>query len=257
MKQIRLDKFLTMAGDVSRSQARQYIKKGRVNVDGSPEKKPDRKVDPETNKVELDGEICLYEEFVYLMLYKPAGVISATRDSAERTVLDLVDCKGRDLFPVGRLDKDTEGLVLLTDDGRLAHRLLSPAHHVAKRYYAILDEAVGQEEVKAFAWGLDIGDEKMTMPALLEPVGWISEAEPLTAEGKTISGLPGQEQGFAVYITIQEGRYHQVKRMARAAGRKVLYLKRLSMGPLILDRALEPGTCRTLTREEIEEIRAL
>lgn len=215
---------------MSRSEAKQYLKKGRVAVGGTVIKKPEYKIDPETALVRVDGKECVYEEHLYLMLYKPAGVVTATKDGRDRTVLDLMDNLSRPVFPVGRLDKDTEGLLLLTDDGALAHALLSPAKHVDKCYYARLDGPVGETEQRKFAEGLDIGDEKPALPAKLEPVE--------------------EEEGFGVYITIQEGRFHQVKRMAKAVGREVRYLKRLSMGPLCLDANLKPGEYRPLTKEE-------
>lgn len=230
MKQMRLDKYLTETTGISRSEAKMLIKKGRVTVEGEIVKKPESKIDPEKTKVTADGEPCRYEQYTWLMLNKPQGVVSATEDARERTVLDLLKEPVRDLFPVGRLDKDTEGLLLLTNDGGTAHDLLSPKKHVDKTYYALLDGPVGEEEKQAFARGLDIGEEKPTLPARLETI-------------------PGEEG--AVYITIQEGRYHQVKRMAQAVGRKVLFLKRIAMGNLRLDERLAPGEYRPLTPEEI------
>lgn len=243
MKQIRLDKYLTQVRNLSRSEAKQYIKKGRVLLDGAPAKKPEQKLDPEQSIVLVDGEPCRYQEYVYLMLHKPQGVVSATEDAADRTVLDCVDAGGRRLFPVGRLDKDTEGLLLLTDDGVLAHDLLSPAKHVDKCYYALLDGSVGEEEKRQFAEGLDIGDEKKTMPAVLECLGPVSDEK------------VDRKDTFAVRITIREGRFHQIKRMAKAVGREVLYLKRLSMGSLRLDESLQPGESRPLTEEELASLK--
>ena len=230
MKQMRLDKYLTETRGLTRSEAKQYLKKGRVTVDGTTEKKPERKIDPETVTVMVDGELCQYAQYRYLMLNKPQGVVSVTEDSREKTVLDLIQEPTKDLFPVGRLDKDTEGLLLLTNDGALAHALLSPKKHVDKCYYAILDGPVGEKEQAQFAYGLDIGGEKLTLPAKLQPL----------SDGKN-----------GVYVTICEGRFHQVKRMAKAVGREVLFLKRMSMGSLKLDPELEPGGYRTLTEEEV------
>ena len=166
------------------------------------------------------------------MLNKPAGVVSATRDDGSETVVDLVEGKSRkDLFPVGRLDKDTVGLLLITNDGQLAHRLLSPAHHVDKVYFARLDHAATEEDVAAFQAGLDIGDEDLTLPAQLE--------------------IPNAQQPNEVLVTLREGRYHQVKRMFEARDNEVVYLKRLSMGSLVLDPALAEGESRRLTAEEL------
>ena len=205
-KKIRLDKFLTQAAELTRSEARQIIKKGKVDVGGEIVKKPEYKVSTQ-ERVCIDGEEVVYEQFRYIMLHKPAGVISATESAEDRTVLDLITNGKKGLFPVGRLDKDTEGLLLLTNDGALAHNLLSPKKHVDKKYFAVLDGPVGEEEQKLFSQGLDIGDEKLTLPAKLE----------LT------------EKENEVFITVCEGRFHQVKRMAQAVGRKVTYLKRISI----------------------------
>lgn len=227
-KKMRLDKFLTQAAELTRSEAKQRIKKGSVTVNGEIVKKAEVKVSPE-DTVCLDGREIIYEQYRYLMLHKPAGVISATEDAADRTVLDLIAEGKKGLFPVGRLDKDTEGLLLLTNDGALAHDLLSPKKHVDKKYFAILDGPVGQKEQELFSQGLDIGDEKKTLPAKLE----------LT------------EKPNEVFITVQEGRFHQVKRMAQAVGRNVTYLKRVSMGALVLDPNLKKGEYRPLSGQEL------
>lgn len=230
-KKIRLDKFLTQAAELTRSEARQIIKKGKVDVGGEIVKKPEYKVSTQ-ERVCIDGEEVVYEQFRYIMLHKPAGVISATESAEDRTVLDLITNGQKGLFPVGRLDKDTEGLLLLTNDGALAHNLLSPKKHVDKKYFAVLDGPVGEEEQKLFSQGLDIGDEKLTLPAKLE----------LT------------EKDNEVFITVCEGRFHQVKRMAQAVGRKVTYLKRISMGSLVLDAALEKGEYRPLFEQELSKL---
>lgn len=235
MDRMRLDKYLTQTAGMTRSEAKQCLKKGRVCVDGVIVKKPETKIDTAHSEVTLDGKTCYYERYTYLMLHKPQGVVSATEDQREQTVVSLIKEPIRGLFPVGRLDKDTEGLLLLTNDGALAHALLSPRKHVDKCYYAVLDGPVGKKEQEAFAQGLDIGDEKPTLPAVLTPV---------TAKDP-----------FGVSITIREGRFHQVKRMAKAVGRKVLYLKRISMGDLQLDERLAPGEYRALTKEEIQILR--
>ena len=227
-KKMRLDKFLTQTGELSRSEAKQKIKKGSITVNGEIVKKPEIKVSAE-DIVCIDGKSITYEEYRYIMLHKPAGVVSATEDTQCRTVIDLIKEGKKGLFPVGRLDKDTEGLLLLTNDGVLAHNLLSPKKHVDKTYFAILDGPVGKKEQELFLNGLDIGDEKVTLPAKLD----------LT------------EKENEVFITLQEGRFHQVKRMAQAVGRKVTYLKRISMGSLVLDDSLEKGAYRSLTEEEV------
>ena len=190
------------------------------------------------------GEPAVYARYEYFMLNKPSGVVSATEDKKEKTVLDLLRSgkssdKGtgmlrEDLFPVGRLDKDTEGLLLITNDGELAHRLLSPKKHVDKVYYAEIRGRVGDEDVRLFGLGLDIGDEKATLPAELKIID------------------PGEIS--LIQVTVREGRYHQVKRMFRAVGKEVIYLKRLSMGSLVLDEALAPGEFRRLTEEEVERL---
>ncbi|MBR0381021.1 MAG: rRNA pseudouridine synthase [Eubacterium sp.] len=233
MKQVRLDKWISDTAGISRTMSRQAIRKGQVRVNGQVQTRPESKADPESDRVVFDGIPLTYAAHHYLMMHKPAGLVSATEDPVEKTVIDLVREPVRGLFPVGRLDKDTEGLLLLTNDGGLAHRLLSPRRHVDKCYYARLDRPVGEDEIRLFAQGLDIGDEKVTLPAVLEP----SDQEP-----------------DGVLITIREGRYHQIKRMARAVGRKVLYLKRLSMGSLSLDPALMPGEYRPLTEEELDKL---
>lgn len=231
MKAMRLDKYLAEMGKGTRSQLKQDLKRGLVTVNGQVEKSADRKVDPAVDRVTYAGEDVSYVAYEYYMLHKPAGCVSATEDRREQTVLDLITERSRDdLFPVGRLDKDTEGLLLITNDGDLAHRLLHPKKHVDKTYLARIRGKATQEMVDAFAQGLDIGDDKPTLPALLEIVSVGEESE--------------------VKITIREGRFHQVKRMAEAVGSQVLYLKRLTMGPLQLDETLALGEYRPLTEEE-------
>lgn len=225
---MRLDKYLADMGAGTRSGLKKAIRAGRVTVNGEPAKDPGAQVSPE-DEVRMDGERIAYEQYVYYMLHKPAGVVSATRDPRERTVIDLIDERGRrDLFPVGRLDRDTEGLLIITNDGDLAHRLLSPKKHVDKVYFARLDKPVGEEEKRLFAQGLRVDETLTAMPADLEILSPASE----------------------VKITVREGKFHQVKRMFEAVGRKVLYLKRLSMGPLCLDESLPAGEYRRLTEEE-------
>ena len=225
----RLDKIISATGKKSRREVREMVRQGRVLVDGKPAPAADMKVDPQTAVILLDGEPLGYEKFTYVMLHKPAGVLTATEDRRQETVLDLLppELRRRALSPVGRLDKDTEGLLLLTNDGQLAHRLLSPKSHVDKVYYARVDGALEPGDIAAFAAGMTLGDGLESLPAGLEI---LSPTEALD--------------------TLREGKFHQVKRMLAARGKPVLYLKRLSMGRLRLDPALAPGAWRMLTEEE-------
>ncbi|WP_285823910.1 pseudouridine synthase [Schaedlerella arabinosiphila] len=230
---LRLDKYLADMGLGTRSEVKQAVRKGRVQVNGQTVREPEYKTDTETDQVWFDGQPAAYREYEYYMLNKPAGVISASEDPRERCVVDLIESRKRkDLFPVGRLDKDTEGLLLITNDGGLAHRLLSPKKHVDKVYYARVQGRVTQEDAELFRRGVDIGEKKKTLPAELRILnaGEISEIE----------------------LTIREGKFHQVKRMFHAAGKEVLYLKRLQMGPLRLDESLKPGEYRTLNTQELD-----
>lgn len=232
---MRLDKYLADMGIGTRTEVKKMVRQGRIAVDGAVVKSPDVKIDLAKNQVTCDGNPVAYEEFEYYMLNKPAGVVSATTDTRDKTVLDLIDTKKRkDLFPVGRLDKDTEGLLLITNDGELAHRLLAPKKHVDKVYYAKIEGVVTEEDVKAFAEGVSIGGGEMAKPAELVIIvsDEISEIE----------------------LTIQEGKFHQVKRMFESVGKKVVYLKRLSMGSLVLDESLALGEYRKLTKEELESL---
>ena len=225
----RLDKIISATGKKSRREVREMVRQGRVLVDGKPAPAADMKVDPQTAVILLDGEPLGYEKFTYVMLHKPAGVLTATEDRRQETVLDLLppELRRRALSPVGRLDKDTEGLLMLTNDGQLAHRLLSPKSHVDKVYYARVDGALEPGDIAAFAAGMTLGDGLECLPAGLEI---LSPTEAL--------------------VTLREGKFHQVKRMLAARGKPVLYLKRLSMGRLRLDPALAPGAWRMLTEEE-------
>ena len=226
----RLDKILADSGLGTRSSVRDLIKSGRVKINKATEKNPGRKVNTDSDEIEVNGEIIAFKEMVYYMLNKPAGVITATEDKKQKTVLDLIDDrKRRDLFPVGRLDKDTVGLLLITNDGQLAHRLLAPGKHVDKKYFLTVDGDITEEIAAAIRQGVDIGDDSPT-----------AQAE-----------LFVKESGRDAEIIITEGRYHQIKRMFEAFGLKVTYLKRLSMGSLTLDETLEEGQWRYLTEEEI------
>lgn len=236
---MRLDRILTEMGAGSRQEVKKLIRKGHVSVDGEVIKKPEAKVEEKTARIRCLDISYWYEPYVYYMLHKPAGVVSATEDPKERTVLDLMENPVRkDIFPVGRLDKDTEGLLLLTNDGELAHRLLSPKKHVDKTYEAVISGIVTEEDVDAFASGVDIGDDTMTLPAKLE----IGKTDP-------------EQNCSEISITIQEGRYHQIKRMFEAVGKRVVYLKRIRMGTLMLDPTLPKGASRRLTEEEIDALK--
>ncbi len=239
MKALRLDKYLSDMNVETRSCLKQLIAAGQVQVNHQVVKRAEQKVVPGRDSVTFQGQEILYQEMEYYMLHKPAACITAREDPREQTVMDLLPVvRRRDLFPVGRLDKDTEGLLLITNDGALSHMLLSPRHHVAKVYEAQVEGVMTQEDRDCFQRGIDIGDPQLTLPAQLE----IIEADPA---GQT----------SRVRITLTEGRYHQVKRMVEAVGKRVTYLKRLSMGSLILDPGLEKGHCRRLLSEEIEMLK--
>lgn len=236
-KKTRLDKFLCDSLSITRKEAKEAIKKGRVLINQEQIKKPEYKLDVDEDQVEFDQNPVIFEEFHYLMLHKPQGVVSATKDNYDKTVLDLIHEEYKDkLFPVGRLDKDTEGLLLLTDDGMLAHELLSPKKHVDKVYFAKVSGKITEQEIIRFKEGLDIGNGERSKEAKLE----IVQAGEKTSE---------------VLITITEGKFHQVKRMVKAVGSEVLYLKRLSMGSLELDEGLKPGEYRRLREEELQRLR--
>lgn len=227
---LRLDKFLADCGQGTRTTVKTLVRQGVVCINGTVVKKADIKIDTEKDEIIVNGKKVQYEEFSYYMLHKPAGVVSATVDNQNKTVIELItEEKRRDLFPVGRLDKDTEGLLIITNDGPLANKLLAPGKHVDKTYFVRVDGNITEEIVKHFAEGVDIGDDKLTAPAKLEI---LSEHE--------------------ANITITEGRYHQIKRMFEAVEMEVTYLKRLSMGALRLDENLECGSYRKLTAEELK-----
>lgn len=232
---MRLDKYLCESGLGTRSEVKAFLKKGLVTVNGETVKEPKQKIDERGDAVCFQGKEVSYEEFQYFLLNKPAGCVTATRDQLSATVMSfLPDNRRKELFPVGRLDKDTEGLLLITNDGALAHELLSPRKHVDKTYFARIDGKITEEHIGQFLDGLDIGDEQKTLPAKLCILssGDVSEIE----------------------LTIHEGRFHQVKRMFEAVGTKVTYLKRIRMANLTLGQ-LQPGEVRTLTDEELSALK--
>ncbi len=230
---MRLDKFLCDTAGFTRTEAKNAVKKGQIAVNGQVQKAADFKVKENTDTVTFQGKPLSYATFHYYMLHKPAGVITATEDKKESTVMDILrEEKVKNLFPVGRLDKDTEGLLLITDDGELAHNLLSPKKHVDKEYLVKVRDSISEEDCRKLSEGVDIGDEKPTAPAKVERV---AEKE--------------------ILLTIREGRFHQVKRMLQAVGNEVLYLKRLSMGSLRLPKDLEKGAYRPLSEDEIYKIK--
>lgn len=247
MKNLRLDKYLSDYTEMTRSQAKKAIREGRIRVNGEIVKKGDDKLSF-SDSVLWDEKEIRGQRYQYIMLNKPAGVISATRDDKETTVVEYVrrykPMEGlaggidetfflaKDLFPMGRLDKDTEGLLVLTNDGELAHRVLSPKYHVKKKYFVHVDQNVDTTDVERMREGLDIGEKRETKPAVLEIVS------------------PKE-----CYLTITEGKFHQVKRMFAALGKKVIYLKRVQMGSLKLDESLKPGEWRFLTEEEIDGLK--
>ena len=236
MGTMRLDKFLVEMKKGSRSEVKKLIKSGRVTVDGRTVREPEQKFDPERAQISLDGQTVSYASFEYFMLNKPQGVVSATEDRRFQTVVDLIgDARRKDLFPAGRLDIDTEGLLLITNDGQLAHQLLSPKKHVDKVYFARVEGILPSDVKEQFAKGLTLDGEVKTLPAQLE----------LLKEG-TVS---------EVRLTIHEGKFHQVKRMFEAVGCRVIYLKRLSMGSLVLDETLAPGEYRRLTDDELRALK--
>ncbi len=230
---MRLDKFLCDTAGLTRTEAKNAVRKGQIAVNGQVQKAADFKVKENEDTVTFQGKPLSYAAFHYYILHKPAGVITATEDKKESTVMDILkEEKVKNLFPVGRLDKDTEGLLLITDDGELAHNLLSPKKHVDKEYLVKARDSISEEDCKKLSEGVDIGDEKPTAPAKVERV---AEKE--------------------ILLTIREGRFHQVKRMLQAVGNEVVYLKRLSMGSLRLPKDLEKGAYRPLSEEEIYKIK--
>lgn len=238
---MRLDKLLAHSGRGTRSEIKRAVRLGRVEVNGETARDPGMTVDPGADEVRWDGEPVRYREHVYFMLNKPPGVVSATEDPRDRTVIELLkpEDRVRHPFPVGRLDKDTEGLLLITNDGRLAHELLSPRKHVDKVYEAVVAGAVDDADVRAFASGVTLDDGYRTMPADL-------------VVRDVRDGADGPLSD--VTVTIREGKFHQIKRMFEAVGKRVVRLRRIAMGPLRLDPNLKPGAYRELTEEEMRAL---
>ncbi len=236
---LRIDKYLSDMGIGTRTEIKAYIRKGLISINGIIVKSPSEKADTVGDNVIFNGREIPYLEYEYYIINKPAGVISASEDKKQQTVIDLIKNRQReDLFPVGRLDKDTEGLLLITNDGMLAHNLLSPKKHVEKTYYVETDGVLTDEHITMFANGLKVDEEFTALPARLE----------------ILSSIDGISKAL---LTIKEGKFHQVKRMMAAVGNEVTYLKRLSMGPLKLPEDLKTGEYRKLTVEEINMLKDL
>ena len=231
---MRLDKFLVTMEVCSRSQAKDIVKQGHITINGQICKKADIKINEDVDMVAYKGQPIQYNEFYYYMLHKPQDVVTATQDNHDKTVMELLDSniRRKDLFPVGRLDKDTEGLLLITNDGELAHLLLSPKRHVDKTYLVHLAKSIDEESLKKLSEGVDIGEDELTLPANVVKV-----------------------DDKIIHLTIHEGKFHQVKRMLKAVGNEVVYLKRLTFGSLTLDESLICGSYRPLTDHEIIELR--
>lgn len=236
----RLDKILANLGYGSRKEVKALVKNEEVEVDGQIVKDSSMQIDPEKSEIKVSGEVVNYRKYIYLMMNKPDGVVSATFDKYDETVIDLIDDEYKifNPFPVGRLDKDTVGLLLITNDGELNHRLISPKWHVDKVYYAEIDKKVDDSDVIAFERGVVLDDGYKCMPAKLEI-------------------LKADEHGSEVKVTIQEGKFHQVKRMFNSVGKNVVFLKRISFGPLKLDKSLVEGQYRELSKEEIEILKSI
>lgn len=237
MQKQRLDKFLSNQLNISRNDAKELIKKRFVTVNGDAAKLFDMKIDPERDAVSSEGKAVTYREHIYIMLNKPAGVVCATRDRLSETVLVLIpeELRREGLFPAGRLDKDTVGFVLITDDGGFAHDILSPKKHVDKKYFVILEKNITENDIELLKSGITIETGEKCLPAEAVTAGKQNE----------------------IFLTLREGKYHQVKRMAEALGNRVLYLKRVSIGGLALDENLREGECREITKEELMLLKKL
>ena len=238
MEKQRLDKIIASTGKYSRREVKLLLRQGRILVDGRMAGKPEEKYHPEAVELRVDGEVLHYRRETWVMLHKPAGYLSATEDGRGKTVLDLLpeDLRRQRLFPVGRLDRDTEGLLLLTNEGGLAHDLLSPRNHVDKVYYARVQGRLEEADCAAFREGITLGDGLVCLPAELKI-------------------LSSAQEGSEAEVTLREGKFHQVKRMLASRGNPVEYLKRLKMGNLTLDPQLKRGAYRYLTQEELDGLR--
>lgn len=237
MERQRLDKIIASSGRWSRREVKELVRRGLVMVDGASVRSVEEKYDPEAVEISVNGEALSYRRVTWIMLNKPGGYLSATEDGRGKTVLDLLPRELQRLFPVGRLDKDTEGLLLLTNEGGLAHALLSPKRHVDKVYYARTEGCLTEEDCRAFAGGMSLSDGLQCLPARLEILSAGEESE--------------------AQVTLREGKFHQVKRMLAERGKPVVYLERIRMGSLTLDRDLPRGAFRFLTEEEIAGLRRL
>ncbi len=232
---IRLDRFLTEFGIGSRTLVKDLIRKKKISVNGNIVSLPEAKVDPEVDQIAVNGEFITYQKFEYYMLNKPQGVVSAVSDRFDKTVVELItESSRKGLIPIGRLDKDTEGLMLITNDKALEHLLLSPKKHVDKTYYARIDGCVTREDAALFEAGMKIDDTIVVKPASLMILTQAEESE--------------------ILLTIQEGKFHQVKKMFEAVGKPVKFLKRISLGPLTLDETLSAGEYRSLNADEIAKL---
>lgn len=230
MPKERIDKIISSQNIASRSEVKNLIKQKRIFADNILVKKSDEKFDPEKTEIKIDNQVICYQKYLYLMMNKPAGVLSASRDKNAKTVLDLIpeNFKRKDLFPAGRLDKDTTGFILITNDGELAHKMLSPKNHVFKLYQAELDKTLDENDVLAFQNGISFGEETF-LPARLKII-----------------------DSHQAFVEICEGKFHQVKKMFKALNKEVITLKRLRIGSLELDENLKEGEFRTLSKEEIQ-----
>lgn len=238
---LRIDKYLADCGIGTRSEVKKYIKAKQITVNGKLVVKPEQKIDENVDIICFKGQQIIYEKYVYYLLHKPAGCVTAKQDNVHKTVMEYFpeEVRAKDIAPVGRLDLDTEGLLLFTNDGPLTHHLLSPTHHIPKTYYAVLDKKMPESAIELFKTGVDIGDDKPTLPAELIILPTVVKED--------------ENATYSAELTIHEGRFHQVKRMFEAVGCTVTYLKRLSMGSLVLGD-LKIGEYRKLTEEEIIEL---
>ena len=238
MPLLRLDRMLSSQGIGSRKEIKQLLSHGSITVNGKIVKSTAIKVDTVKDMVRANGKAVVYSEYIYIMMNKPSGVISASNDPKAETVINLLpeELTRPGLFPAGRLDRDTEGFMLITDDGNFAHSILSPKRHVDKSYFAVIDGNLSADDIKRFETGLHMGEGITSLPAKLEFVEQLSDGN------------------ASFNVTIHEGKFHQIKRMFYAVGRDVLYLKRTAIGNLMLDETLEPGESRALTADEVDKI---